>query len=216
MMRQGSVLLQQGRYQDALEAFVEASEHQPGNATVYNMIGLCHLKMVHYDQALQAFSTALDLIPTFTDARNNRGATYLAMGQYRLAEVDFTAVLGDSTYPHRWEAYYNLGMTYLQRGQLGAAEENLRRAATAPAPVFDAFLRLAEISVERQNIDNAIDLLEEARLKFPDRLEPTFQLGRLLMEEGRTQEAEPYLREVIESDSSSELANQARLLLELS
>jgi len=216
LMRRGSVLLQQGRYQDALEAFEEASQHQPGNATVYNMIGLCHLKMVQYDQALQSFSNSINLVPSFTDARNNRGATYLAMGQYRLAEVDFMAVLGDSTYPHRWEAYYNLGMTYLQRGRLGAAEENLRRAATAPSPIFDAFLRLAEISVEKQNIDNAIDLLEEAMLKFPDRVEPAFQLGRLLMEQGREDEARPHLRRVIESDGNSELANQARLLLEIS
>ncbi|MEJ2583289.1 MAG: hypothetical protein P8127_16930, partial [Acidobacteriota bacterium] len=95
-------------------------------------------------QALENFNQALELVPLFTDARNNRGATYLAMGQLHLAEVDFVAVLGDSTYPHAKQVNYNLGLTYLERSQHGAAEEAFRQAIIPPKPVFDAYLRLAE------------------------------------------------------------------------
>jgi len=214
LMRQGSVLLQQGRFEDALKRFQEADAHSPGNATVHNMIGLCYLNMKQYDEALQAFDRALDLIPSFTDARNNRGATYLALGEYQLAEVDFIAVLADTTYPHRWEVYYNLGMSYFQRHQLGAAEENFRRAAFAPTPVFEAYLRLADIAQERGNLSSAVDLLEEAKLKFPDRIEAPLALGRLLMLAGRTEEARTQLQLVIDSDPGSTLADEARRLLE--
>jgi Flp pilus assembly protein TadD len=85
LMRQGSVLMQQGRYDAALESFEEANRIAPGNATVQNMIGLCHLRLEQFDQALLAFNNALSLIPGFTDARNNRGAAYLSIGQYHLA-----------------------------------------------------------------------------------------------------------------------------------
>jgi type IV pilus assembly protein PilF len=213
LMRQGSILLQQGRLQDALERFHEADRERPGNATVHNMIGLCHLQMEQLDQALASFDRALTLIPSFTDARNNRGAAYLALGQYHLAEVDFAAVLADTTYPHRWQAYYNVGMAQLQQGELGAAEDNLRRAATAPAPVFAAYLRLAELALQRERLDSALDLLEEARLKFPERMGAALELGRLLIEAGRCTDARPHLEEVIDSRPGSDMAEEAKVLL---
>jgi Tfp pilus assembly protein PilF len=214
LMRQGSVLLQQSRYEEALKRFEEADRIAPGNATVHNMKGLCLLRLERYDRALHSFEKALDLIPSFTDARNNRGATYLALGQYHLAEVDFLAVLGDNTYPHRWEVYYNLGMTYLEQRQLSAAEENFRRAITASVPVYEAYIRLAEIKQQQGETEVAIDLLEEALLKFPDQLETSLVLGRLLTQLGRKSEAETYLRVVIASSPNSPEAEEARNLLE--
>ena len=216
LMRQGSVLLQQEQYPEALAKFEEANRVAPGNATVHNMIGLCHLQTKQYDKALSAFNTALDLAPSFTDARNNRGTTYLALGQLRLAEVDFIAVLSDSTYPHRYQVYYNLGATYFQQGQLGAAEENLRKAVTAPFPVFEAYVRLAEVVREQGRELEALDLLEEAELRFPERPEAALALGRMLVELGRIDEARPYLEEVMAKEPGSERARQAAALLDAS
>jgi tetratricopeptide (TPR) repeat protein len=213
LMRQGSILLQQEQFEEALMKFEEADRAAPGNATVHNMIGLCHLRMEQFDQALIAFNEALDLLPSYTDARNNRGATYLAVRQYRLAEVDFLAVLGDSTYPHHFQVYYNLGMTYLQQGQIGAAEDNLRRAVTAPSPVFEAFLRLSEVHHMQNQDDQAVALLEEARLSFPERIEASMKLGELLVELGRPNEARPYLEEVIAKEPGSARAQRAEALL---
>jgi tetratricopeptide (TPR) repeat protein len=45
LLRQGSLFLQQGRYEAALERFNESDRIAPGNATTHNMIGLCHLRM---------------------------------------------------------------------------------------------------------------------------------------------------------------------------
>jgi Tfp pilus assembly protein PilF len=213
LMRQGSVLMQQGRVDEALEQFREADRIAPGNATIFNMIGLCEMRLGNLDTALSSFDTALELVPGFTDARNNRGATYLAMGQYHLAEVDFMAVLGDSTYPHRKQVYYNVGLSYLQRNQLGTAEENFRRAIILPGPVFDAYLRLAEIAQRHGDLDRAEDLLVEARLNFPDRIEVSFEMGKLLILQGRDEEARPYLERVVGDAPNSESAETARSLL---
>jgi Tfp pilus assembly protein PilF len=213
LMRQGATLLQQQQYQDALMRFQEADRISPGNATIHNMIGLCYLHMEQHDRALASFNRALDLIPSYTDVQNNRGVTYLAVRQYRLAEVDFVAVLSDSTYPNRWRVYYNLGMTYLQRDQLGAAEENFRRAIAAPQPVADAYLRLSQLAHNQGHETEAVDLLEEAHLKFPERIEVSLQLGQLLLELGRPSEARPYLQEVIAKEPGSERAQEAAQLL---
>jgi tetratricopeptide (TPR) repeat protein len=213
LMRQGLVLMQQGRYSDALERFNQADTIAPGNATNYNMRGLCHLRMGQFDKALEEFNRALGLVPLFTDARNNRGATYLAMGQYHLAEVDFIAVLGDSTYPHAKQVHYNLGLTYLERSQLGAAEENFRRAIVLPNPVYDAYLRLAEIAQRQGELERSRTLLEEAQVEFPERPEITLELGKVLILMGRDHEARPYLEQVIADQPDSDIADSARTLL---
>jgi len=214
LMRQGSVLMQQGRIEDALKNFYEADRVAPGNATIFNMIGLCEMRLKNFDRALASFDNALRLIPGFTNARNNRGATYLAMGQYHLAGVDFMAVLSDSTYPHRKQVYYNVGLSFLQRGQLGVAEENFRKAIILPSPVFEAYIRLAEIAQRHGELDSAESLLEEARLNFPDRTEMSLEMGKLLVSQGRDDEARPYLERVIQDAPYSESAKTARSLLE--
>lgn len=212
-MRQGSVLMQQSRFQAALESFQTADKIAPGNATNKNMIGICYLRLNQPDQALKAFDEALGLIPGFTDARNNRGATYLSMGQYHLAEVDFVAVLADSTYPHRRQVYYNLAITYLQRDQLGAADENFRKSIVLPNPVYDGYLQLAQLAQRQGHPEEALKLLEEAKLEFPDRIETAFELGKLLMIMGDEDEARPYLERVISDAPESDQAATARILL---
>ncbi len=214
LMRQGSVLLQQGRYDEALKRFEKARDLQPENATVYNMIGLCHLRKGELSQALSAFDRALELVPTFSDALNNRGMTYLAMGQYRMAEVDFLAVLADTTYPHRKEVYYNLGMTEFGKGDLGAAEENFRKAAAPPRPVFEALLRLAEVMEKQGRLDEAEAVLDQARLDFPDRPEARLELARILILEGKNEAAREHLQAVMEAAPDSSLANRAKELLD--
>jgi tetratricopeptide (TPR) repeat protein len=213
LMRQGVVLMQQGRYNEALERFNEADRVAPGNATNANMIGLCYLRKGELDKAFAYFDTALTLVPLFSDARNNRGTTYLAMGQYHLAEVDFVAVLGDSTYPHAKQVQYNLGLTHLGRGQLGAAEESFRRSIIPPNPVFDGYLQLSALAQRQGELERSIVLLEEAKLNFPDAIEVSIELGKVLTLMGRDDEARPYLEQVIADEPSSEAAASARALL---
>lgn len=213
LLRQGSLLLQQRRYEEALERFLKAQQMSPSNATIHNMIGLCYMQMNRVDDAVSAFDRALALAPSFTDARNNRGTAYLAQGKAHLAEVDFLAVLADTTYPHRWEGFYNLGMAQLQQGRLGSADESFRRAAFAPVPVHEAYLRLAEIAQRQGKTDAALDLLEEVRVKAPEKMDAALELGRLLATLGRHDEARPHLEAVIASDPSSTLATDARALL---
>ncbi len=214
VQREGSVYYQQGKYHEALRKFEEARQLQPSNATVYNLIGSCHRQLGNYPEALEAFNMALELAPAFSDARNNRGATYMDLKEYRLAEVEFVAVLADHSYPHRWQVYYNLGMSYFFRDDYASAEEAFRRAAFSPRPLAAAFLALAEIEQRRGNIDEALSYLEQARIKFPQTPLPTYRLAELLYNLGRVDEARPLFEEVIADFPSSTAARQARRMLQ--
>ena len=216
LMREGVVLMQQSRFDIALTRFQEADRVAPGNATNNNMMGLCYLQQGDFDNALVEFNKALQLVPLFTDARNNRGATYLAMRQYHLAEVDFVAVLGDSTYPHAKQVNYNLGLTYLERGQLGSAEESFRRSIVPPNPVFDGYLQLASLAQRQGELELSVVLLEEAQLNYPEAIEVSLELGKVLILLGRDEEARPFLEQVIADDPNSDFATSARNLLDVS
>jgi len=216
LMRQGVVLMQQGLYDEALKRFNEADRIAPGNATNSNMIGLCYLRSGDFDKAFANFDNALRLVPLFTDARNNRGTTYLAMGQFHLAEVDFVAVLGDSTYPHAKQVNYNLGLTYIQRGQPGAAEESFRRSIIPPNPVFGGYMQLAALAQKQGELELSKVLLEEAKLNFPEATEVSFELGKVLILMGRDDEARPFLEQVISDEPGSDSAASARAMLGLS
>ena len=216
LMREGVVLMQQGRYDLALDRFQQADQAAPGNATNNNMMGLCYLQLGDFDKALAEFDKALHLVPLFTDARNNRGATYLAMRQYHLAEVDFVAVLGDSTYPHAKQVHYNLGLTHLERGQLGAAEESFRKSIILPNPVFNGYLQLSTLAQRQGELERSVVLLEEAQLNFPENIEVSLELGKVLLLLGRDDEARPYLEQVIADDPNSEFATSAKNLLGVS
>jgi tetratricopeptide (TPR) repeat protein len=122
-------------------------------------------------------------------------------------------VLGDSTYEHRKQVYYNLGMTYLQREELGAAGENFRRAVILPNPVFEAYLRLSELAQRHGETDLSLEYLEEARLNFPERTEVSLELGKVLLLMGRDGEAREHLEHVIEAAPGSASADTARSLL---
>ena len=133
-----------------------------------------------------------------------------------LEGVNFLAVLSDSTYPHAKQVHYNLGLTYLQRGQLGAADESFRRSIVLPNPVFDAYLQLAALSQRQGELERSKVLLEEAMLNFPEEIRVSLELGKILILMGRDDEARPYLEQVIADEPSSELADSARALLGIS
>lgn len=214
LMREGSVALQQGDYSLALKRFQKARDLQPRNATVHNMMGICHLRSGSHQEALTAFDKALGLVPSFTDARNNRGLTYLAMDQLQMAKVDFLAVLNDPTYPHRNEAHFNLGMVLLQQGQLTAAEENFREAAYSPRPVYEAHLRLADVARQQNRLDEADTILEQACVEFANRPEAHLALARLRYQRGDREAAREQLEQVLEIAPGTDTAKAARRMLE--
>jgi Tfp pilus assembly protein FimV len=62
-------------------------------------------------------------------------------------------------------------------------------------------------------METAEDLLVEAQLNFPERLDLSFELGKLLMIMGREEDARPYLERVVADAPNSNSAKIARSLL---
>ncbi len=212
LMQQGQALLAEGKADAALAKYKAAIKVQPANPTAHNLHGLALLQLRRPTEALESFNRALTLAPTYSDARNNRGVAYMQLGQASMAESDFLIVLGDRTYANRAGVFYNLGSLYLGRGNLQAAEENLKRAAVPAGPV-EAYLALAEVQEKLGKLESAESALRDAMARAPERPDIPLQLGRLLEAGGRAEEAHALYRKVINLAPDSPHATEARARL---
>jgi Flp pilus assembly protein TadD len=212
LMREGQALVAEDKVEEGLSRYHAAAKLQPTNPTIYNLIGQAELRRRDSVKALEAFNRALALSATFTDARNNRGAAYVALGQYSLAEADFLAALTDNLYANRAGVYYNLGAVYYARGNLSAAEENLRRAAT-PAGPAEAYALLGEVQQRLEKPEFAESAFRAAVERAPERVDLIMLLAGHLDRQGRKDEARSLYRRVLELGPGTPEAAEARALL---
>ena len=90
----GAILLGQGRYDEALQAFDQVLRLDPANAETWNAKGSALFQMGRYSDAVRCFKTAIGLKPSFSDAWNNEAAALCAMGRYNEAMAACDRVLG--------------------------------------------------------------------------------------------------------------------------
>jgi tetratricopeptide (TPR) repeat protein len=99
--------------------------HDDGDADYYNKRGLKALQYEEYDDAIHAFSKAIDLKPYWAAAYYNRGIVYYSMGDYEEAIDDFNeAIELSSSYT---SAYYNRGLAYYYLGKYDDAADDFDR-----------------------------------------------------------------------------------------
>lgn len=211
LMQQGQALLTENRPDAAVERFEAARSLQPTNPTVHNVLGVAELRRHNPQAALDSFNRALSLAPSYSDARNNRGAAYSQLKQFSMAESDFLAVLSDPTYSNRAGVLFNLGSLYMSRGNLTAAEENLRRATASGGPV-DAFLLLAQVEEKLGRLELAEKAYLEACGRAPERADVGMGLARLYEGQGRHKEAAELYRKILAQSPGSPEAQEIRAL----
>jgi Tfp pilus assembly protein PilF len=209
LLQQGRAMISEGRVDEGISRYRAALQLQPTNPTIHNAIGAAELHRGNATKALESFNRALQLAPSYSDARNNRGAAYVRLNQLALAENDFLEVLADNTYANRAGVYFNLGSLYLGRGNLAAAEENLRKSARPSGPV-DAYALLAEVLHKQGKSALAESTLREGLNRAPERADLALSLAELLLQEGRTEEAQEMFHRVITLAPQSQEADTAR------
>lgn len=88
-MRDGLLRYRQGRCDEALKLFDQASREHPQNPFAQNAVGVAYVCLKKYSLAIPRFDMAVQLLPTFAEAYLNRGSAYSAAGEYDLAVENF-------------------------------------------------------------------------------------------------------------------------------
>jgi len=212
LLQIGQTMIAEGKVADGIEQFKHALRLQPDNPTIHNVLGVAELRRGESARAIEEFNRALALAPSYLDARSNRGTAYLRLGQVAMAEADFLAALTDPAYANRQGVYFNLGALYFARGNLTAAEENLRRA-TLPVGSVDAYLLLGRVEERLGKFAAAETAYRGAHDRGPERPDAALALGEFLAGRGQAPEAQELYRQVIEIAPASPEAVRAHELL---
>ena len=99
--------------------------------------GLNLIGQQRYEEAIQAFSTAIEIIPRDYQAYNYRGVAWALMGKYDKALADYNKAL--EIRPRYAEAYNNRGFARTQNGDLSNALNDYARALEINPFFVDAY-----------------------------------------------------------------------------
>lgn len=122
----GCTLQIAGSHQEAVLAFTQASELEPGAALAYFARGRSYWELGNLEQAIKDFDTAIGLSPNFVEAYDRRGLCYARSGNHEQAVRDFDKAI--ELNPKYAMAYINRGASY---EVLGNREQSIRDIQTA-------------------------------------------------------------------------------------
>jgi tetratricopeptide (TPR) repeat protein len=119
LLARGHSLLQKGKPAEALKAFNDAADIEPGNPLVHAGRGDLFRTRGEFVQAVTAYSEALRLDPLSAETLNNRGMAYQRQGQLDKALADFAEALRLN--PRFAVAYHNRAAAHFAKGEVARA-----------------------------------------------------------------------------------------------
>jgi tetratricopeptide (TPR) repeat protein len=211
------VYVRQHNYRDAIATLEAAvATQRQGNATrsretanqgrarpyqiasLLGRIGFAYEQLQEPDGAIEAYTRAVDLVPMSLAYGARLVQAYLDAGR-----VDDATEALEGLRPHHPG---DLTVTRLEArilgdgGDVSGGVDRLRQALDENDRDPSAHLALAAFYRDYDRLDDAIDVLESARLRFPDSLSIPFQLGAALEQHGRYSDAERAFRGVLALD----------------
>lgn len=160
---QGDELIQQGKYELAIEKLKIATTALPKNAQAWNHLGLAYHNSHQYPLALTAYRQALALDNNLAVAMFNLGSLHLE--QDRAADAlplltSFTVLRPDSA-----QGWLKLGLAHMRLRQYPLAAAPLTNALRLQADLPDAWNALGTIAVQKNRITEAMEDFSNA-LKY--------------------------------------------------
>ena len=103
------------------------SQAESNDANIYNARGITHSGNGEYDQAIAAFTKAIELDPDHSIAYYNRGLAYRIKEDYKRAIADYTKAIEID--PHNADAYYRRSRAWLHLGEEEKAKSDMKTAS---------------------------------------------------------------------------------------
>lgn len=203
----------QGRYDAALQQLEGAKSSGASPAGVANLRGLALLLDGDVPNALASFDRALQLDPSMSEARLNRGVARLRAGKLLDASDDLQTVTNDEHSAFRADAAYHNAIVLDRLGKTEEAERWLGKAMQLDPKLDAALLYLGMLRERRGDLQNAGRAYLAYLKAHPDSVIALLRFGVSAQKAGRADVAKSYLQRVIDLGPNSAEAVEARKYL---
>jgi tetratricopeptide (TPR) repeat protein len=188
------LLEQEGNLTAALALFEDTIPLVPPNADMYLMLGQKQYALKKYADAVHSFRKGLELDPHLSGAHYQIGLAILGMADSGNAVREFEAALQND--PKDANAHYQLGKLLLQLQELSKAAPHLEEAMRLKPAMAEGYAELGRLDVQLHKLEDAEKAFQAAVRLKPDLITALKGMADLLKEQGKVEEAKPYLDRV--------------------
>jgi tetratricopeptide (TPR) repeat protein len=198
LQRLTQLLIQQRRFQEALEFLQMSRTSGFGGQETVRKIGLVHLELEQYDAALVIFSEMLDKDPGAHHIRLYQGIAYEEKGDLENAFLEFSKIPPGSA-PYL-EAIGHIALILKEQGKPDQAVSILKEAIAASPGQVELYLNLAALYDSLAKVDLGLTLLLENEQRFPKDPRYHFRIGVLFDKLGKRAESIERMKLVLTID----------------
>ncbi|HYD61883.1 MAG TPA: tetratricopeptide repeat protein [Noviherbaspirillum sp.] len=189
--RLGNLLQQAGHLDSAHACYRRTLELQPDNADLHNNLGVLLTKLKQPAGAEFAYRRALSLRPVYPEALHNLALLYLQLERFNAAEEALFALL--HIQPDHAEAYASLANLFQRTHHLAEAEGAYRRSLALRADHAATLNDFGTLLQQTRRFADAEAAYRQAMAISPHYPEPKWNLGFLLLYQGRLEEGWPLM-----------------------
>jgi tetratricopeptide (TPR) repeat protein len=168
-------------------------------------------KQSRWDDAIAAYRSILEKAPPLNTINLQIAAAYRNKRDYAAALTAYEAALKAD--PANQKAALGIAAMDLERGDSKAAEDALMKAAQGTGG-RDVFFTLGEVTLARNDADEAARWYQKAADADPYWGKPLYRLGQIAVKKGDTANASKLMDQVVAVDPSSAEATLAKTSLE--
>ncbi len=192
-------------YSDAISKLYKASLLAPSEPKVWNALGLTYMEVKEYEKAEKAFKKALEVSPSFTEAKMNLGILKIASKNLKEASDYLNQALADESFDKKHIAYFYLAKIHKELGNTRDYLRNLEKA-TAYNPMFiEAQMELGNAYIELKEYDKAEKLYNSLLSNNISLPEVYLNLSRIYYEKGQFENAKAMIKLVLENKMTTNI-----------
>ena len=189
------LLIQQRRFSDALEYLGQAADTGMGGQETLRKIGLIHMELEQYDEAIKIFNGMLAKDPDIHQIRLYLGMAYEEKGDFDPAYTEFVKIPRDSNL--YVEAIGHIAFILKEKGKPEQAVVTLKTALAENPRNLELYMNLSSLYEALEKPEDGLALLFEAEKLFPDESRLQFRLGVLYDKRGNRPESIERMKKVI-------------------
>jgi tetratricopeptide (TPR) repeat protein len=202
---------QTGDVQGAMRDFQAALQLDDNFAEAHEACALLlHLSFHRDQEAVEHYRRALQIRPTFSEAKVNLANVYLSEDRYDEAIKLYDEALNDMLYPTPFIAQNNLGWAQYKKGNAAEGVGNIRAAVTTNPKFCAGYRNLGIIAEEQGQLPEACDEFAHFQEHCPAELEADLREGSCLARLGKMERAREVLEACAKKEGPADIQDQCK------